>query len=78
MKWDPILHARRFPSTPSTQPWPIARQGSLLSEAWRARSPRRTGWQIVMPLAALAIDDAEHVAEALRARGGVEPPNDTG
>ena len=56
----------------------IARQGSLLSEAWRARSPRRTGWQIVMPLAALAIDDAEHVAEALRARGGLEPPNDTG
>ncbi|WP_116134062.1 CbiQ family ECF transporter T component [Tropicimonas sp. IMCC34043] len=50
----------------------IARKGALLTQSWRARSPRRPGWQIVMPMAALAIDDAEHVAEALRARGGLE------
>ncbi|MCA1288413.1 energy-coupling factor transporter transmembrane component T [Salipiger bermudensis] len=56
----------------------IARKGGLLNEAWRARSGRRAGWQVVMPLAALAIDDAEHVAEALRARGGLEPPDTTG
>ncbi|MBE9639970.1 CbiQ family ECF transporter T component [Salipiger mangrovisoli] len=56
----------------------IARKGGLLTEAWRARSARRAGWQVVMPLAALAIDDAEHVAEALRARGGVVPPEHTG
>ncbi|WP_353476307.1 CbiQ family ECF transporter T component (plasmid) [Salipiger sp. H15] len=55
----------------------IARKGGLLTEAWRARSARRAGWQVVMPLAALAIDDAEHVAEALRARGGLEPPEAT-
>lgn len=55
----------------------IARKGGLLSEAWRARSRRRPGWQIVMPLAALAIDDADHVADALKARGGVLPIPDT-
>ena len=38
--------------------------------AWRARSARRPGWRIVVPVALAALDDAEHVAEALRARGG--------
>lgn len=42
-----------------------------VSEAWRARSVRRAGWRIVMPLALAALDDADHVAEALRARGGI-------
>lgn len=41
-----------------------------LIEAWRARSPRRAGWQVAFPITLLAIDDAEQVAEALRARGG--------
>jgi len=50
----------------------IARKGSLLNDAWRARARRRTSWQIVIPLAALALDDADHAAEALRARGGLE------
>ena len=52
----------------------IARKGGLLAESWRARSPRRPGLGTILPLAALAIDDAEHVAEALRARGGLETP----
>ncbi|WP_151719896.1 energy-coupling factor transporter transmembrane component T family protein [Gemmobacter serpentinus] len=42
-----------------------------LRQAWRARSPRRVGAQIVLPLALAALDDADHVAEALRARGGL-------
>lgn len=42
-----------------------------LIEAWRARSPRRVGWQVAFPITLLAIDDAEQVAEALRARGGL-------
>ena len=46
-------------------------KGRKLAEAWRARSPRRAGWRIVMPLVVLAVDDAEHVADALRARGGI-------
>lgn len=42
-----------------------------LSDAWRARSPRRPGWRIVVPMVLVALDDADHVADALRARGGV-------
>ena len=49
----------------------LAAKGQMLSLAWRARSRRRPGWRIVMPFTVLAIDDAEHVAEALRARGGL-------
>ncbi len=45
--------------------------GERLAESWTARSVRRPSWKIAAPLAALAIDDAEHVAEALRARGGI-------
>lgn len=46
-------------------------KATLLMQAWRARSPRRIGARIVLPLALAALDDAEHVAEALRARGGL-------
>jgi biotin transport system permease protein len=48
----------------------FSRSGQLL-EAWRARSPRRPGWRVVLPAVLLALDDADHVAEALRARGGL-------
>jgi biotin transport system permease protein len=48
----------------------FSRTGQLL-EAWRARSPRRPGWRVVLPAVLLALDDADHVAEALRARGGL-------
>ena len=44
----------------------------LLIDAWRARSPRRPGWQVALPITLMAVDDAEHVAEALRARGGFD------
>jgi biotin transport system permease protein len=50
----------------------LARKGGLLVDAWRARSPRRPSWRIVGPFALLAIDEAEHVSEALRARGGLQ------
>ena len=43
---------------------------SRLAEAWRARSARRAGWHIIAPATLGALDDAEHVADALRARGG--------
>ena len=49
----------------------LATKGQMLAMAWRARAARRLGWRIITPFAVLAIDDAEHVAEALRARGGV-------
>lgn len=41
-----------------------------LALAFRARSYRRPGWRIAAPAALAALDDAEHVADALRARGG--------
>ncbi|NPD13607.1 energy-coupling factor transporter transmembrane protein EcfT [Xinfangfangia sp. D13-10-4-6] len=43
-----------------------------LRDAWRARSRRRPGWRIVVPVLLSALDNADHTAEALRARGGVD------
>lgn len=40
--------------------------------AWKARSARRSNWRILIPILLAVLDDAEHVAEALRARGGIE------
>ena len=45
-------------------------RAALISESWRARSPRRAGWRILTPTTMAALDDADRVAEALRARGG--------
>lgn len=50
-------------------PTMLARSG-LIADAWRARSPRRPGWRILLPSTLAALDDADRVAEALRARGG--------
>lgn len=44
----------------------------MLASAWRARSHRRPRPVIVVPLLLCLFDDAEHVADALRARGGIE------
>ena len=41
-----------------------------ISESWRARSPRRPRWRVLVPATLAALDDADRVAEALRARGG--------
>ena len=41
-----------------------------IADAWRARSARRAGWRVLLPTILAALDDADHVAEALRARGG--------
>ena len=41
-----------------------------LRAAWIARSPRHPGWRILIPAALAALDEAEHVAESLRSRGG--------
>ena len=43
---------------------------AALREAWAARSQHRPGWRILVPATLAALDDAERVAEALRARGG--------
>lgn len=43
---------------------------AAIREAWAARSPRRPGWRVMVPAVLATLDDADHVAEALRARGG--------
>ena len=48
----------------------LTQKGAALRLAWRARSTRRPGWRMVLPFALVALDDAERVAEALRARTG--------
>jgi len=50
----------------------LAQKGGALAQAWRARSARRAGWRVIVPFLAVALDDADHVADALRARGGFE------
>lgn len=42
----------------------------LIRQAWTARSPRSPRWRVVVPATLAALDDADRVAEALRARGG--------
>lgn len=39
-----------------------------LDAAWRARSARGARWSVILPLVSTALDDAEHVADALSAR----------
>ncbi len=46
-------------------------KGRQIVDAWRARSKSRTNWRVVLPLAIMAIDDADHMAAALKARGGL-------
>ena len=38
--------------------------------AWMARSARRPRWNILVPVILAVLDDAEHVADAIAARGG--------
>ncbi len=40
--------------------------------AQSARSTKRSFWRIAVPLALSVLDDADHVSEALRARGGIK------
>ena len=43
---------------------------TLISQSWSARSARRPRWRVLVPATLAALDDADRVAEALRARGG--------
>ena len=42
----------------------------LIRQSWTARSPRAPRWRVMVPATLAALDDADRVAEALRARGG--------
>jgi biotin transport system permease protein len=41
-----------------------------ISQSWSARSAQRPRWRVLVPATLAALDDADRVAEALRARGG--------
>jgi biotin transport system permease protein len=43
---------------------------ATIRDALRARSARRPGWRVMTPILLITLDDADRVAEALRARGG--------
>lgn len=47
----------------------VERHGQI-SDAFRARSVKGASWRVLLPTVLAALDDAEQVAEALRARGG--------
>ena len=49
----------------------LVEKGKIISESWRARTRRPLSWRVLLPFALVALDDAEHVAEALKARGGI-------
>ena len=46
-------------------------RAAQINESWRARSPKRPGWRVLLPTTLAALDDATHTADALRARGGI-------
>lgn len=47
----------------------------MLAQAWRARSARRPGWHLILPLTIQALDEADQVGQALAARGGPLGPD---
>ena len=56
---------------------PILKQRAKnLMLAQSARSTKRSFWRISVPLAISVLDDADHVSEALRARGGIRKKED--
>lgn len=56
---------------------PVLRARSdALALSWHARSRRRVGVRIIVPLVLAALDDAEHLSDALRARGAITPATD--
>jgi biotin transport system permease protein len=49
----------------------LIERGITINAARRARSTGKSGWRIIVPLTLSVLNEAEHVANALRARGGV-------
>lgn len=50
----------------------LIEKSTILAQAYRARTSKYGNWRIILPLALIAMDDADHIAEAIRARGGLE------
>lgn len=71
----PILPPRRlalaFALVIRFIPVMLDRMGQI-RQSWSARSPRPPRWRVMVPATLAALDDADRVAEALRARGGAD------
>lgn len=71
----PILPPRRlalaFALVIRFIPVMLERMG-LIRQSWSARSPHPARWRVLVPATLAALDDADRVAEALRARGGAD------
>lgn len=69
----PILPPRRlalaFALVIRFIPVMLDRMGQI-RQSWSARSPRKPRWRVMVPATLAALEDADRVAEALRARGG--------
>lgn len=51
----------------------LIQRSEQMFQSWRARSLRRANFRVVLPMMLMALDDADRVGEALRARGGALP-----
>ena len=49
----------------------LAGKVMCLLESWKSRSAAKPNWRLIIPFSSLALDDADHVAEAIKARGGI-------
>jgi biotin transport system permease protein len=49
----------------------LIERAKQLLESWRARGLKHINWRIILPIFITVIDDADRVAEAIRARGGI-------
>ena len=54
----------------------LIHRGGNMANALKARSVRTSHWRIIAPLALSVLDDAENVAYALKARGGIRESKD--
>lgn len=51
----------------------LIQRARALNEAWRARSIKSPRWRLIAPIGVAALDDADLVSDALKARGGLSP-----
>jgi len=54
----------------------LSERAQTLHVSWCARSRKRPSWRFILPLFLIALDDANHVADALLARGGLAAEGD--
>ncbi len=50
----------------------LLERAAVLASSWRARSANRLSWRVIVPLALSVLDDSEQIADALKARGGIQ------